>query len=142
MPPVSLELALPAALHTPARPAPARPDRLPAETTFFSIFNSVSSSSTAVSTSAAPSLGTGPLRRAPEVKGLSQRLAGLWAEIGRDERRLDRYVRRALAGAELELPEIVAMQRLAFRYTQRVELLSKLVDRLTGAIRQTLQTQL
>jgi hypothetical protein len=87
----------------------------------------------------------GPLRResrAGEGPGVAQEVTDLLAKIRGDERRLDRYVRRALRGADFELPELVAMQQLAYRYTQRVELLSKLVDRLTGAVRQTLQTQL
>ena len=61
--------------------------------------------------------------------------------LRRDERRLDRHLRRALAGQQLEMPQLVALQSLAFRYSQRVELLGKLVDRLTSAVKQTLQMQ-
>ena len=122
---VSLDPVVPTAL-------PAVPQATVKKASFASIFKAIP---------AEKSQGAGPLREPQAPGSLSNRLAGLWEQIGRDERRLDRYVRRALAGAEFDLPEIVAMQRLAFRYTQRVELLSKLVDRLTGAIRQTLQTQ-
>jgi hypothetical protein len=34
------------------------------------------------------------------------------------------------------------MQSLVYRYSQRVDLFSKLVERVTGAVRQTLQTQI
>ncbi len=62
-------------------------------------------------------------------------------ELRRDERRLDRFLRRALAGQQFEMPQLVALQSLAFKYSQRVELLGKLVDRLTGAVKQTLRMQ-
>ena len=69
-------------------------------------------------------------------------LTQLLTDVRADERRLDRYVRRALSGAQLDLQELVAMQRLVHRYARRVELLSKVVDRLNSAVKQTLNTPL
>ena len=83
----------------------------------------------------------GPLRSS-EARVVPRELTDVITELRRDERRLERYVRRAMAGRDFELPELVAMQSLVFRYSQRVELLSKLVDRVTGALKQTLQTQI
>ena len=88
-----------------------------------------------------PSRG-GPLRATPaNAPGISGELVDVLTRIRRDERTLDRSVRRALAGHDFELPQLVALQSLAFKYSQRVELLGKLVDRLTNAVKQTLQMQ-
>lgn len=84
----------------------------------------------------------GPLRpSAAKASGISGELVDVLTRIRRDERTLERSVRRALAGHDFELPQLVALQSLAFKYSQRVELLGKLVDRLTNAVKQTLQMQ-
>jgi len=70
----------------------------------------------------------------------SQALTSTLARLRKDERRLDSYVRRALGGGDFSLQELVAMQSLVYRYTQRVEMLSKLVDRVTSAVKQALRT--
>ena len=72
---------------------------------------------------------------------LSTELVNVITRLRRDERTLDRAMRRALAGHDFDMPQLVALQSLAFRYSQRVELMGKLVDRLTGAVKQTLQMQ-
>lgn len=83
--------------------------------------------------------GDGPLRdRKPVVPS---ELVDVVTKLRRDERTLDRYLRRALAGHDFDMPQLVALQSLAFKYSQRVELMGKLVDRLTGAMKQTLQMQ-
>ncbi len=87
-----------------------------------------------------PAGAGGPLKshRSP---ALPSELVDVITRLRRDERRLDRHLKRALAGHQLDMPQLVALQSLAFKYSQRVELLGKLVDRLTGAVKQTLQMQ-
>ncbi len=98
-----------------------------------------------------PAKGNGPLRvqtttaMKPEpVKpesALSTELVNVITKLQKDERTLDRTMRRALAGHDFDMPQLVALQSLAFKYSQRVELMGKLVDRLAGTIKQTLQMQ-
>ena len=83
----------------------------------------------------------GPLK-SPKRTELPADLVDVITRLRRDERRLDRHLKRALAGHQLDMPQLVALQSLAFKYSQRVELLGKLVDRLTGAVKQTLQMQI
>jgi len=83
--------------------------------------------------------GDGPLRNRKPV--VPSALVDAITKLRRDERTLDRYLRRALAGHDFDMPQLVALQSLAFKYSQRVELMGKLVDRLTGAMKQTLQMQ-
>jgi hypothetical protein len=82
----------------------------------------------------------GPLRNRASA-AVPTELVDVITQLRRDERTLDRSMRRALAGHDFDMPQLVALQSLAFKYSQRVELLGKLVDRLTGAVKQTLQMQ-
>lgn len=82
----------------------------------------------------------GPLRNRASP-AVPREVVDVITQLRRDERTLDRSLRRALAGHDFDMPQLVALQSLAFKYSQRVELLGKLVDRLTGAVKQTLQMQ-
>ena len=71
----------------------------------------------------------GPLRKA-----LDQTL--------KSERRLDHYLNRAMRGHVSDLNELLVLQMRVYRYTQQVEVLSRVVDRTTSSIKQVLQTRL
>jgi hypothetical protein len=73
---------------------------------------------------------------------VTRELSEALTRIRTEERKLDRFLRRARWGADFELSELVAMQSLVYRYTRQVELLSKLVERVTGAVKQTLRTRI
>lgn len=90
---------------------------------------------------AGPAGSKGPLR-AQGSEGITNEVGRVIAELRSDERRLDRFVRQAARGGPMDPAELLSMQALVYRYSQRVDLLAKLVERLTGAVRQTLQTQL
>lgn len=83
----------------------------------------------------------GPLRPEPP-DGVGKELGRILGELRQDERRLDSFYRRATRGGQMDLQELLAMQSLVYRYSQRVDVLSKLVERMTSAVRQTLQTQM
>ena len=61
--------------------------------------------------------------------------------IGRGERMVERVMRQARRGHVFTQEELLAVQAGVYRYTQELELASKLVDKATGAVRQTLQSQ-
>lgn len=61
--------------------------------------------------------------------------------IGRGERMVERTMRQARRGHVFTQEELLAVQAGVYRYTQELELASKLVDKATGAVRQTLQSQ-
>jgi hypothetical protein len=61
--------------------------------------------------------------------------------ISRGEESIDRAMRAARAGRVFSHEELLALQAGVYRYTQELELASKLVDKATGAVRQTLQSQ-
>lgn len=85
----------------------------------------------------------GPLRepRAGPGPDLASAAREALAGVIRDGQRLDGYLRAAQGGAPLAVADVVAMQTLAYRYSQRVDLLTKLVERVTSGLKTTLQTQ-
>ena len=61
--------------------------------------------------------------------------------IASSERFVDGAIARASRGKNLEPGQLLALQAGVYRYTQELELAAKLVDKATGAVKQTLQSQ-
>jgi len=61
--------------------------------------------------------------------------------IVRGERLVNGVISAARHGATFSNEQLIAIQAGVYKYTQELELASKLVDKATGAIRQTLQSQ-
>jgi hypothetical protein len=57
------------------------------------------------------------------------------------QRRLDQVVKAAMSGRDFTVQELIGIQATVFRYSQEMEVASRLIDRLTGTIKSTLQTQ-
>lgn len=60
--------------------------------------------------------------------------------LSEGQTRIDRAIRRGSRG-ETDPGHLLALQAGVYRYTQELELASKLVDKATGALKQTLQSQ-
>lgn len=73
----------------------------------------------------------------PETMGIRRTLEGLLAA----ERRIDALVNAAKGGRTFSAGELLVMQSTVFRYAQTVEIVSRAADRLVGAVKQTLSTQ-
>ena len=61
--------------------------------------------------------------------------------LERGQRFVDRVIRRALAGRDFSQAELLAIQAGVYRYTQELELFSRMVEKTIAAVRQTMQTQ-
>jgi hypothetical protein len=57
------------------------------------------------------------------------------------ERRMDQVIRSALGGRDFSVQEAISLQATVLRHTQEVEALSRVLDRITSAVKTTLQTQ-
>jgi hypothetical protein len=57
------------------------------------------------------------------------------------EREVDKGLHRAMHGKSMRPEELLALQANVMRYSQELEIASKLVEKLTGAVKQTLSTQ-
>src|SRR5262245_5417281 len=70
--------------------------------------------------------------------------AGVRSVVARllsDERAVDRGLARAMRGGTYRPDELLALQLRVMRYTQELEVASRLVDKVTSAVKQTVQTQ-
>jgi hypothetical protein len=61
--------------------------------------------------------------------------------IDRGRRQLDRAIARGHAGQTLSQEQLLALQGTVYRYTQELEIASKLVDKSTASVRTVLQSQ-
>jgi len=68
-------------------------------------------------------------------------LRGLGEELDRGENLAERAIRGAGAHAGLSPERLIALQAGIYRYSEAVDLVTKLVDRGTQAVRTTLQNQ-
>ena len=59
--------------------------------------------------------------------------------VARGERSVERIVRQALSGRDFTPADLLALQAQMYRYTQEIELVSKVVDRGTSGLRTLLQ---
>jgi len=80
----------------------------------------------------------GPLSPAsPGERSATQALTRLLA----DEKAVDRGLARALGGGAMSPQELLALQVNVIRYAQELEVASRLVEKVSGAVKQTLQSQ-
>ena len=59
-----------------------------------------------------------------------------------DERQMERMMKKALKGRVRTVQDLLNLQVTVYRYARQVEVMSKVVDRATQAVKQTLQTPL
>jgi hypothetical protein len=68
-----------------------------------------------------------------------------WRRMGDDlfkaEAKVDRMIKLAQGGKAFNAQELMALQIEVFRYSQTVEVVSRTTDKLVGAVKQTLGTQ-
>ena len=80
-------------------------------------------------------------REARHVAPAEIALRGAVSSIARGERLVEGVIQAAKRGATFSNEQLIAIQTGVYRYTQELELAAKLVDKASGAIRQTLQSQ-
>lgn len=85
---------------------------------------------------ALPSTRVGSAARAKESK-LADMLGGL---IGGQDR-MTGIMNMAMSGRQFSPPELIAMQAGVYRFSQELELTSKVVEKATSGIKQTMNTQ-
>jgi hypothetical protein len=86
-----------------------------------------------------PDARTGPTPTpAPqEASGVRRTVEGLF----KAEQKIDAILNAARSGKTFTAGELLAMQSTVFRYSQTVEIVSRAADRLVGAVKQMLSTQ-
>lgn len=88
---------------------------------------------------------TGAFREALEgsrpEQSFGSALRGAVDGIARDSQRIDGIVRRAARGGTYSNEQLIAIQATVYRHAQEVELAAKLVDKLSGSVKQVLTSQ-
>ena len=79
--------------------------------------------------------------RGPADPGPAAGPRRLLIDLVEGERRMDRVIAAALSGRDFTVQELIAIQATVFRYTQELEVVSRVVDKATAAVKTTLQTQ-
>ena len=82
-----------------------------------------------------------PTAASDEAHPVLDAIGGAVRSIAQGERFVDGAIHRARRGKDLEPGQLLALQAGVYRYTQELELAAKLVDKATGAVKQTLQSQ-
>lgn len=73
---------------------------------------------------------------------LPQRFARAIEDIDQQRDAIDRLVERARRGDRFTPAQLLAMQAQVYRYSQKIEVFSRVTDRIVGALKTTLNTQL
>ena len=77
----------------------------------------------------------------PPVPAVGRAALGLLARAADSERAIDGFVRAAASGRTFTPGQLLAVQATVARYAQTVDVVSRAADRLVGAVKQTLGTQ-
>jgi hypothetical protein len=77
----------------------------------------------------------------PESASVTQHLTRALDNVNKGEARIDALLEAAAKGKTFSAGELLAMQASVFKYSQTVEVLSRATDKLVGAVKQTLGTQ-
>ena len=81
------------------------------------------------------------VRQPVDAGAFANLLKGLGRELDRGEAIADRAIHAGGAGARLSPEQLLALQAGIYRYSEAVDLVTKLVDRATQAVKTTLQDQ-
>jgi hypothetical protein len=88
---------------------------------------------------------TAPAAAAPAPHAAAEARAPVRRMLERvisSEDRIDALVQAAARGKTFSPAELLALQAAVFRYSQTVEVVSRVADRLVGAVKQTMGTQI
>lgn len=66
---------------------------------------------------------------------------GIVEDVLKGQNKLEEMIRLALSGRTFSTQELLALQAGAYRFTQELELVSKVVEKGTASIKQTMSTQ-
>lgn len=71
----------------------------------------------------------------------AQRLDQFVEGVLKDEKKINRLIKRSTKGVALDQAELIQLQGLIYGYAQKVDLASKVVDKSTGGLKQIMNTQ-
>jgi len=86
---------------------------------------------------AVPAVGTNLDTRSPMMNGVQR----IMEDVMQGQNKLEEIMNLSLSGRNFSAPELLAMQAGVYRFSQELELTSKVVEKATSTIKQTMNTQ-
>ena len=84
---------------------------------------------------------TDPVTQKTEDSKANNAITGLFSGIERGQVQMDKLISGALGGKNFSNQELLAMQAGMYKYSQELELTSKVVEKATSGLKDTLKTQ-
>jgi hypothetical protein len=82
-----------------------------------------------------------PVTQKQEVNKGQNAISGLFANIERGQATMDKLVNGALGGKNFSNQELLQLQAGMYKYSQELDLTSKVVEKATSGLKDTLKTQ-
>jgi hypothetical protein len=82
-----------------------------------------------------------PVSQKQEVSKAKDAVSGLFANIERGQATMDKLVNGALGGKNFSNQELLQLQAGMYKYSQELDLTSKVVEKATSGLKDTLKTQ-
>jgi len=84
---------------------------------------------------------TDPVTQKTEVSKSNNAINGLFANIEKGQVQMDKLISGGLSGKNFSNSELLALQAGMYKYSQELELTSKVVEKATSGLKDTLKTQ-
>jgi hypothetical protein len=84
---------------------------------------------------------TDPVTQKTEVSKSTSAINGLFANIEKGQVQMDKLINGGLSGKNFSNSELLALQAGMYKYSQELELTSKVVEKATSGLKDTLKTQ-
>ncbi len=84
---------------------------------------------------------TDPVTQKTEVSKSTSAINGLFANIEKGQVQMDKLISGGLSGKNFSNSELLALQAGMYKYSQELELTSKVVEKATSGLKDTLKTQ-
>jgi transcription termination factor NusB len=85
--------------------------------------------------------GAQPVEAKGEADRANRFMTGIVTQLEKGQAHMDRLITEGMSGKEFSNAELIALQAGMYKYTQELELTSKVVEKATSGLKDTLKTQ-
>lgn len=85
--------------------------------------------------------GMEPVAQKQEVSKATSMMSGMMSSLEKGQANIDKLINGGLSGKPMSNQELLQMQAGMYKYTQELDLCSKVVEKATSGLKDTLKTQ-
>lgn len=85
--------------------------------------------------------GMDPVTQKSEVSKSSSMISSMMANLEKGQTHIDKLINGGLQGKSMSNQELLSLQAGMYKYTQELDLVSKVVEKATSGLKDTLKTQ-